>query len=393
MKQEVYTFSQTCDTVFGVGAIKQVGVKAKELGMTKVLIVTDEGLVKAGVPGQVQEYLKAEGIDSAIFKDNTICKDTEIKAGADMFHEIHADGIIGVGGGASLDCAKGILVLAGNPWPLYQYYLSWDYEVKYPLIAIPTTSGTGSENTIYSVTTYTGEDIPERKLISGNKADLLVKASLAICDPELTVKLPAHLTASTGMDAFAHAAESMTCITPNPKSDCLDMEAIRLIVKWLPIAVKDPENIEARYNMMLASTFAGMGFSDALVHLGHAFSECMGAKFHVAHGISCAWGLPETMTYASKYRGDKVRMVADAMGLTVPEGATDEEVGQIVADAIRAFMKGIGVRSIKESGFTREDTVSIYTSIPKNLCWPSLPQPLSDDELKAWLGRVYDTYQ
>ncbi len=192
---------------------------------------------------------------------------------------------------------------------------------------------------------------------------------------------------------FAHAAESMTCITPNPKSDCLDMEAIRLIVKWLPIAVKDPENIEARYNMMLASTFAGMGFSDALVHLGHAFSECMGAKFHVAHGISCAWGLPETMTYASKYRGDKVRMVADAMGLTVPEGATDEEVGQIVADAIREFMKGIGVRSIKESGFTREDTVSIYTSIPKNLCWPSLPQPLSDDELKAWLGRVYDTYQ
>ena len=185
------------------------------------------------------------------------------------------------------------------------------------------------------------------------------------------------------------AAESKA----DPKSDCLDMEAIRLIVKWLPVAVKDPENIEARYNMMLASTFAGMGFSDALVHLGHAFSECMGAKFHVAHGISCAWGLLETMTYASKYRGDKVRMVADAMGLTVPEGATDEEVGQIVADAIREFMKGIGVRSIKESGFTREDTVSIYTSIPKNLCWPSLPQPLSDDELKAWLGRVYDTYQ
>lgn len=393
MENSIFTYTQTCDTIFGCGAVKLAGEKAKELDMTKVLIVTDKGVYDTGLVAPVEEALKEQGIPYIIYKGVTIAKDTEIQEATEITKKEGIDGIIAVGGGASMDSAKAIALMNKNPEPMYQYFLNWNYKKPLPLICIPTTSGTGSENSIYAVTTYTGPDRPDLGLQHGCKADCLVKASLAICDPELTYKLPKSLTASTGVDAFAHAAESLTCIKPNPKSDLMDMAAIPMIMKWLPVAVFEPNNKEARYQMMLASNWAGMGFSDTLVHIGHAFSECMGAKFHVAHGISCAWALPETMRFSAKYVPDKVKMVADAMGLTYPKDISDEGIGNLVAEEIIKFMHLLEIKSIKDSGFTKEDTVSVYNMMLTNLCFPCKPGPISEDELKEWLGRVYDTYQ
>lgn len=381
----ITTYTQTNPTVFGPGAISVVGEKAKELGCKKVLLVTDPGLLATDTPDKIQNLLKDAKLEVVVFSDiSPDPKDHEIEKGGKFAVEQKIDGIVAVGGGSVLDAAKGINLLTTNPAPISQYYGNWDYKTPSPLICIPTTAGTGSENTIYSV-------ITDSK--TGAKKVCLTTASLAICDPELTYSLPKHLTASTGLDAFAHAAESLTCNIPNPKSDLFDIEAIKLITKWLPIAVFEPTNIEARQNMMLASNFAGMGFTDTCCHLGHAFSQCMGAKFHVAHGISCAWALPEVMRYSAQAVPDRVKKVAEAMGLEMEEGISNEKLGDLVADGIRAFMRKLEVKSIKDYGFSREDTIGIYDMVVEDNCFPFIPSELNEASVKEFLGRVYDTYQ
>jgi len=381
----VTTYTQTNPTVFGVGAIEVLGDKCKELGMSKVLLVTDQGLIGAGMAKLVQDKMEAAGMQVVVFSDiSPDPKDFEVEKGGEFARAEKVDGVVAVGGGSVLDAAKGINLLTTNPSPISQYYLSWDYKKPLPLICIPTTAGTGSENTIYAVITHSA---------TGAKKVCLTTASLAICDPELTYTLPKALTASTGLDAFAHAAEALTCNIPNPKSDLLCIKAIQMIVKWLPIAVFEPTNKEARQNMMLASNFAGMGFTDTCCHLGHAFSQCMGAKFHVAHGISCAWALPEVMRYSAQSVPDRVKTVADALGLSYADDISNDELGDIVADAMRDFMRKLEVRSIKDYGFTREDTISISGMVMEDNCFPFIPSPLNEGAVKDFLGRVYDTYQ
>jgi alcohol dehydrogenase class IV len=381
----ITTYTQTNPTIFGVGAIAVVGEKVKELGGKKVLLVTDSGLLKAGIAKKVQDNLEAAGLTVVVFSEiSPDPKDHEVEKGGEFARAQAVDAAVAVGGGSVLDAAKGIAMLGTNPSPISKYYGNWDYKKPLPLVCIPTTSGTGSENTIYGVITDSA---------TGAKKVILTTASLAICDPELTYTLPKDMTGSTGLDAFAHAAESLTCNIPNPKSDLLDIKAIELIMKWLPIAVFEPTNKEARQNMMLASNFAGMGFTDTCCHLGHAFSQCMGARFHVAHGISCAWALPEVMRYSAQAAPERVKLVADAMGLTYPADITGEALGDLVADAIHAFMRKLEVRSIKDYGFTREDTVGISGMVMQDNCFPFIPSPLNEESVKKVLGRIYDTYQ
>lgn len=379
-----YTYGQKNPTFNGAGAVKEVGVQAKKFGCTKVCIVTDPGLAKTDVLPRVQKSLKDEGIRYVVFdKVNVDPLDTICEEGAEFAKQNMVDGIVGLGGGSSLDCSKAIDLLFTNPAPLSQYYESWDYKKSIPLFLVPTTAGTGSENTIYGV-------ISDTKL--NCKKVIFKVGDYAICDPELTYGLPPALTAATGMDAFAHAAETMTGLIQNPHTDALGIAAIERIVKWLPTAVKEPGNKEARAEMMLASNFAGIGFTEMGCHLGHAVAQCMGGAFHVTHGIACAWALPATIAYAAKTEDDKVKMIADAMGLSYSEDITPQAIGTLVAEAISELMKTIHLQPMSAFGITRDGLIGIADMVMADNCWPVIPSPLSKAELEEFLGQVYDSY-
>ncbi|MDR0881458.1 MAG: iron-containing alcohol dehydrogenase [Candidatus Adiutrix sp.] len=380
----VQTYNQVCPVIFGLGAAALVGEKAKELGISKALLVTDETLMKSEGYAQVTRSLEAAGIKFVVFtKITPNPKDTEAAAGAEFGKASQVDGVIALGGGSALDAAKAINLLIKNPEPLSQYYFSLDYKPLLPFISLPTTTGTGSEVTIYSVITEES---------SNAKKVLLIKGALAICDPELTYSLPAGLTATTGLDALAHACESITSKVTTPKSDVLSSWAIQQIFKWLPKAVAEPRNQEAKQAMMLASNFAGMGFSDTCCHIGHAAAHSLGVKFHVAHGLGCAWALPETMKYSAKYVPARAKIVAEAMGID-PAAHSGAELGQAIADRVTGLMKIVKCESIRDKGFSRQDCQSVAGLVLNDACYGFLPHPLTQAEVEDFLGAVYDSYQ
>lgn len=378
----------TNPTLIGPDARLQLADKAKELKMTKVLIVSDPGIQKAGVLDEPIALLDKAGIKTVLYTEvNSDPLDTKCEAAAELAVSEKCDGIIAIGGGSTMDCAKAADILTANPAPLYQYYGSWDYKRGVPLICMPTSAGTGSENTIYGVINATkGPD-------AGMKKVVLYTADMAICDPVLTYNLPPALTASTGLDAFAHCAEAVTCNCENYLVDVIAMDGISRISKFLPVAYRDPTNTEARNQMMIAANFGGVAFSQTCCHLGHAIAQQAGAVFHLPHGIACAWALPETMAYAAIWKPEKVKMIARFLEIPYEETDTPEQVGQKVADGIRAFMRKLDVKSLKDYGVKRDEFVNISGLVMRDNCIPFLPHPLTEDEVKVILGKVYDTYQ
>ena len=378
-------YDQTCPTYMGNGAVKQLGISAEEKGLKKLLIVTDPFIVQSYIMDRVKSSLDDHDIAYVIYSDiNSDPLDTKVYEATELAKKEKVDGIVGVGGGSSLDGAKSICILTTNPGPLSKYYGNTDYDPCIPLFMVPTTTGTGSENTVFSVISDTQ---------TGTKKVPYKAADLAICDPELTRDLPPDLTASTGMDAFAHAAETMTGLIQCQKTDALCGFGIQLLIKYMPIAVEDGTNIEARENLMIASNLIGIGFGVMGCHIGHAIGQCIGAKYHTAHGISCAWPLPATMEYAAVSEPEKVKLVADYMGLDYPEDISNEGIGKLVSDAISAFMKRIHVKPMSAYGITREGLIDIADIVMADNCWPVIPRELTKPELEELLGKVYDSYQ
>lgn len=379
----VSRYAQTCPVLYGAGAVHAVGERVKELGLNKVIVVTDEGLVKVGVADKVIKSLAAAGVEFIVF-DKVLPDPTDTvinEIGALAIKE-QAQGIVAVGGGSVIDAAKGANVLIKNPGTISKYYLT--FQTGGPLIAIPTTAGTGSESTSVSVITDTEKHV---------KTCVFTNASMAILDPELTVGLPPAVTIATGIDVLAHAAEAITAKATNPHSELLAYDAIRKIMKYLPIAAVDGSNIEARGNLTVASNFAGIAFNDALVHLGHAIAHSMGAKFHIPHGLACALALPETMIYAAAIKPDKVKLVGEALGLVFSGNEKSEEIGARVASTIRDFLKKLNVKSCADLGISQEELQSIADLVATDATSAFFPKPLSRDEIVEVLGKVYNNYK
>ena len=376
---------QTTKVLFGVGYLNIIGHKVKEFGCHKVMLVTDPGIVKLGLSDKVKELIEKQGIKVVIFDQvhpNPV--DSDCNAGGKFAVEHGVDGIVALGGGSVMDSGKAIKILTKNPMPISNYYGTMDYKQGVPLILIPTTAGTGSEVTKYAVIT---DGVTHAKKVALGTGDL------AICDPEITYNLPKGLTAATGMDVMAHACESLAGGIHNPKADILAKEAIAKITEWLPKAFDGIENEKARFEVMLSCNLAGMAFNETLCHLGHATAHSIGAKFGIPHGICCAWALPETMVYCAGLFPERVRMIADAMGLSYNASISAEGIGKLVADHIRSIMRHLQIKSLKESGITREDIINISNMIMTDFCYPIIPTKLTEGEIKEFLGRVYDSYQ
>nr|WP_092072120.1 iron-containing alcohol dehydrogenase [Dendrosporobacter quercicolus]NSL48664.1 iron-containing alcohol dehydrogenase [Dendrosporobacter quercicolus DSM 1736]SDM36927.1 Alcohol dehydrogenase, class IV [Dendrosporobacter quercicolus] len=378
-------YVQTCPIIYGAGTVSLLGEEVKKLGCSKVLLVSDNIVAGLQIYEKCKNSLLKAGLDFVEFTE--IIPDPPdyiINRGGELARTEKIDGIIAIGGGSPMDAAKGMNVLINNPGTVNQYFGNPFYVPGVPVVMVVTTAGTGSESTSVGVITDTENNV---------KNSVICNAALGILDPEATVTAPPELTAYTGLDTLAHAAEAITAKIPNPKSELLASEAIKKVVANLQLAIVDGQNIAARGELLLASNFAGLAFNDALVHLGHAIAHAVGAKFHITHGIVCALALPEVMKYAADINRWKVKIVGDAMGIRFSGQESSQEVGELVAQGIREFAKQFNIKSFAALGIAREELLAVTPLVFNDACYNFVPKELTNAEVKGILGNIYDNYK
>jgi alcohol dehydrogenase class IV len=303
-------FDVPCPVIHGGGCRRNLPAIVRELGGTRVLLVTDPGVIQLGTAGEIEKTLKDANIEVSIFDavqpDPT---DLNIEAGATALREARADLIVAVGGGSPIDAAKVIAIRAANPAPLPEFMgLHKIANYGIPLIAVPTTAGTGSEATKVAVITDTMRHVKMMML----SAPLLPRA--AVLDYELTLSMPKGLTAAVGVDTLTHGIEAYVSRKANLLTDPLALQCIGLSARHLGTAWAEPGNRTAREGMMLAATLGGMAFSNSSVCLVHGMSRPVGSVFNLPHGLSNAILLPTITRYSAGAATDRYATVARTVG-------------------------------------------------------------------------------
>lgn len=318
--------------IFGAGVARDVEIEMGSIGGTKAVVVTDKGVLSAGLVDPVTKALgsKCVGVFSDIPQDTGV---EVVDAGAEFGRKSGADTVISVGGGSVIDTAKGMCILLTEGGSLRDFNgIQLLSRLQMPHIVIPTTAGTGSEVTNAAV-------IMDREM--GQKR-LLVEhfntPRLAILDPKMTEKLPKLLTASTGMDAMTHAVEALHAMGHEPVADGLAVHAIRLLYKYLPVCVENGSDLHARGQTQIAATIAGWAFGNASVGIVHAMAHSIGAIAHVPHGIANGILLPDCMEYNVEEAADGYAMVAEAIGVR-EKGMDDLEAAKAAIEAMRDFTR------------------------------------------------------
>ncbi|MBD5210810.1 MAG: lactaldehyde reductase [Bacteroidales bacterium] len=371
---------------FGPGARKVLPEVVARLGKKKALVVTDAGLVKFGVAGQVTEILDANNIPYEVFSDvkpnPTV---TNVKNGIEAFKKADADFLIAIGGGSSIDTAKAIGIVVNNPEFADIISLEGVAPTKnksVPMIALPTTAGTAAETTINYVII---DEEKQKKMVCVDPNDI---PAVAIIDAELMYSLPKSLTAATGMDALTHAIEGYITKGAWSMSDMFEIEAIRMISRHLPVAVENPTNAEARDGMAVAQYIAGMAFSNVGLGLVHGMAHPMGSLFDIPHGVANALLLPTVMEFNMPACLDKYPDIARAMGVNT-EGMTKEEASQAAVDAVRALAVKVGIpQHLTELGITEKDIPALAEQALADVCTPGNPREVTLDDIKALYAKV-----
>lgn len=329
----------------GGGALNELPAALKQAGLSAPFIITDGFMAKSGLLARVQTLLAETGIQSGAFPDAvpdpTV---TSVEAALAALKRGVYDCVIGLGGGSPIDTAKMVAVLAkhgGRPSHLKVPHVQ--DEAGLPIIAIPTTAGTGSEAT--RVTVITDEKTDEKMLCAG----YAYLPHIAIVDYELTLTMPRRLTADTGIDALTHAMEAYVSKRASPFTDALALAAMKRIWHALPIACKDPSSREAREQVMQGAFEAGMAFSNASVALVHGMSRPIGAHFHVAHGLSNAMLLPEITAWSVTGAQSRYATCARVMGI-VPSDTEDGAACKALVAALRERNRELDVPSPSSYG-------------------------------------------
>lgn len=333
----------------GAGASQQLAAVLRSLGCSRPLIVTDRMMVELGYAGRLADQLEEAGIPSRCFAD-TEPEPTaaSIDAGVQMVRDGDFDSIVALGGGSPIDSAKAIGILGKFGGEMRDYRFPRDVsEAGLPLIAIPTTAGTGSEATRFTI--ITDETSDEKMLCAG----LGFMPVAALIDYELTLSLPPRVTADTGIDALTHAIEAYVSRKASLYSDTQALEAMRLLAANLRTAFHEPRNLAAREAMMLGATLAGIAFSNASVALVHGMSRPIGAFFHVPHGLSNAMLLPAITAFSIPAAPERYADCARAMGVA-SEGDSDEAANDKLLTELCALNRELQVPSPGQFGIARE---------------------------------------
>lgn len=335
---------------FGAGRVGAIGKDVRQMGAKRVLIITDKGIERAGLLDRIVRPLMSEGIDFEVFSDvEPNPRGQTMERGAGIARELMPDVIIGFGGGSSLDTAKGTALLATNGGLMSEYNGRDKVKVNpLPVVAIPTTAGTGSEVTGNIAFTDTAR---KDKLSSRSPLNM---PPLAILDPNLLSSLPAPIAAATGIDALTHAVEGYLSRQSNPITDAIALEAIRLIGRSLRTFVTYPDHPEAAGEMLLASCLAGMVITNTGTGNVHAIARPLGGLFDLPHGVLCAVMFCPVLEFNLPARSEKMKQVALALGAQVGD-LPAMDAGRAAVKAIADLCDDVGIkRSLEALGVPRE---------------------------------------
>ena len=361
----------------GHGAIKEIPGIVASKGFKKAFVASDPDLVKFGVTQKVTDLLAENGIEFEVYsniKPNPTIEN--VQQGVDAYKASGADFMITIGGGSSMDTGKGIGIIVNNP----EFYDVRSLEGVAPTkkrtvftIAVPTTGGTGAESTINYVITDVEK---KRKFVCVDPNDI---PDVAVVDPDMMSSMPRGLTASTGMDALTHAIEGYTTKAAWALSDCLDLEAIKLIAKNLRKAVEnDPDG---REGMALAQYVTAMAYSNVGLGIAHSMAHTLGAVYDTPHGVACAMMLPIVMEFNKDYTGEKYKAIAEAFDIDTT-GMDQETYRKAAIDAVQQLSVDVGIPTKLEK-LKEEDLPFLCESAAADACAPGNPREASLADYEA----------
>ena len=403
---------------FGVGVTEEIGDDVAALGLKRVLVVTDAGVAATGLPERVLGLIREKNIEVGLFQDVSVePTDTSVQKAIEFARSFNPDGYVAIGGGSVMDTTKMMNLYVTYPAPFLVYVNAPIGEARpvpgplKPLVCLPTTAGTSSENTTVAIV-----DITELRVKTGISHQRL-RATLGILDPLNSLTVPPMVTACSGADVLTHAIESYTALaynerekpaTPadrppyqgaNPISDLWCEKAIKLVRDFLPAAVKDGQDHEARTQMMLATIYAGMGFSNAGVHIPHAMGYPIAGNVRefcppdyprkkplVPHGMSTSLGAPAAFEFTAKAKPARHKEVAEWMGVKTGGNSADS-AGKVLREAFVEFMQSIGMpNGLRAIGYTSADIPALAEGAfrQKRLLGIS-PEPVTPGDLEKIL--------
>ena len=361
----------------GHGAIANVVPEIKSRGFKNVLVCTDASLIKFGVSSKVTSLLDEANIAYTVYSDIKPNPTIEnVLGGVEAAKACHADCIVAIGGGSSMDTAKAIGIIITNPEFADVRSLEGVAPTTkpcLPIIAVATTAGTAAEVTINYVITDVEK---KRKFVCVDPHDMPI---IAIVDPEMMSSMPKGLTASTGMDALTHAIEGYTTKAAWEMTDMFHLKAIEIISKSLRGAVANEK--EGREGMALGQYIAGMGFSNVGLGIAHSMAHTLGAVYDTPHGVACAMMLPIVMEYNADSTGEKYREIARAMGVKGVDDMSVEEYRKAAIDAVQKLSIDVGIPT-KLEALKEEDLDFLAESAHADACAPGNPKDASVEDLK-----------
>ena len=361
----------------GAGAIKDIATEAKGRGFKKAFVCSDPDLIKFGVTKKVIDVLEGAGLDYEIYsniKPNPTIEN--VQTGVEAFKKSGDDYLIAIGGGSSMDTAKGIGIVIANPEFEDIRSLEGVAPTKnksVPIFAVPTTAGTAAEVTINYVITDVEKN---RKMVCVDPKDIPV---VAFVDPEMMSSMPKGLTAATGMDALTHAIEGYITAGAWELSDMFHLKAIEIISRSLRNAVANTP--EGRADMALGQYVAGMGFSNVGLGIVHSMAHPLGALYDTPHGVANAIILPTVMEYNAPATGEKYREIARAMGVQGVDDMTQEEYRKAAIDAVRKLSEDVGIPADLKAIVKEEDIPFLAQSAYDDACRPGNPRETSVEEI------------
>lgn len=385
--KQITQFRSPRKIVFGIGSRKDLAKEIRRLEGSKPLIVTYAEPKLASTVEEIVKILRSDGMDSTVYSEAEPEPRIEVAENlATYARKGRFDVVIGMGGGSAMDLAKIASMSITNPKPVRDY-LGVDLVPKKgsPLVCAPTTAGTGSEVTMFSVLS-----------VGNKKMDVVsphIIPDVALIDPSLTATMPPQLTAGTGMDALSQAIETVTSLAATPLTDCLALTAIQLTAKWLHVAYDDGSNLEARSGMALAANLSGLAFGSGKLTLGHSLAQTFGPLRKISHGVSCGIALPYVMDFYLPVIPEKLSLIAEAMGVET-QGLSTSEAGKAAIRSVTRLNDDVGIPvSLKAFGFERGEMPELAETCVKEWPRPNSPRELTNQTVrevleKMWEGRM-----
>lgn len=368
--------------VYGNGSRKLIAQYANNYNLFKVLLVSDEGVTKAGWTKEIEEILNNVGIETVLYTDiSPNPRDYQVMNGAKIFEENECDSIVAIGGGSPMDCAKGIGIVVSNQKNILEFEGVDKVEIPAPpLLCIPTTAGSAADISQFCIITDT------KRLVKIAIVSKMTIPDLALIDPETTLTMPSHLTVETGLDALTHAVEAFVSNASSAMTDVNAQEAIRVIVNNLPKVYENPNNLKFREQMMLGSLYAGLAFSNASLGAVHAMAHSLGGFKDLPHGLCNTILLDKVISYNFDSISSKYRKVAEIMKLNASQASDSlvkEDMLKFLKDMKQQFLVD---KSLSQLGLLQSDIPELSEKASHDACLVTNPKNLNSTDLE----RIYE---